>query len=379
MASVGIGVRLLKIFWGLVPWVFVAGIAFVVVTYGQKVETKKEELVEAKKSAMITAPAATKVISLVLEPRLLQDKINLPAEIQPMEDLVVRNEVGGQITQVLIKEGQMVAKGEIMMRLDDRDYRSGLRRVQANYKRAKAEHARILALAKKNFTAKSDLDSIEAQLKDLEAQLAGAQLSLARTKIEAPISGRLNMKYAKVGDFLDKGKPVAQILQTDQVKIKVGVPESDVAAVFDLTEATVIIEALGGLRVKGRKTFLSHQPSSLARLYDLELKMDNPEGRILPGMFARVELVKESYPGALAVPLYAIITQGEERFVYLVQDSKAVKRHVKIGAMEGWQVQVIDGLQPHDEVVIVGHRLLEDGQQVEVLKKVKDAKEIIES
>jgi RND family efflux transporter MFP subunit len=175
------------------------------------------------------------------------------------------------------------------------------------------------------------------------------------------------------------GDQVAQILQIEDVKVTVGVPESDVAAVFDLDKAEVVIEALDNRRVRGKKVFLSRQPRTLARLYDLELKIPNTDGRILPGMFARVELVKNSFEEALAVPLYAVITQGDERFVYVEADGIAEKRIVELGVLVGWQVRIKAGLAPGERVIIVGHRLLDNGRTVKVIKNVKDPSEILKT
>ena len=202
---------------------------------------------------------------------------------------------------------------------------------------------------------------------------------MSRTRISAPISGRLNEIEAKIGDWLGVDEPVAQILQLEVVKVRVGIPESDVAAVLDLDEADVIIEALGGRKVTGEKIFLSRQPSTLARLYDLELIVQNPDGRILPGMFARVELVKEVFDEALVIPLYSVINQGDESFVYIEKDNKAEKRHINLGILTEWQIQVTSGLKPGDHVIVDGHRLLDDGQSVEVLRNVTDPREIIGS
>jgi membrane fusion protein (multidrug efflux system) len=107
--------------------------------------------------------------------------------------------------------------------------------------------------------------------------------------------------------------------------------------------------------------------------------LDNPDGRILPGMFARVELVKEVYPQALVIPLYAVIAQGEQHCVFVENGGLAKKRFIQLGALEGWQVQVVKGLSPQEKVIVVGHRLLEEGQPVEVLKTVHDPREIIGS
>jgi membrane fusion protein (multidrug efflux system) len=141
----------------------------------------------------------------------------------------------------------------------------------------------------------------------------------------------------------------------------------------------VVIEALGEQRVKGKKLFLSRQPRTLARLYDLELMVSNPDGRILPGMFARVELVKQVFHKALSVPLYAVITHGDDRFVYVEKDGRAEKKAVQLGVLDGWQVQIKAGLEPGERVIVVGHRFLDDGQPVKIIKNVSRPSEIFKS
>jgi membrane fusion protein (multidrug efflux system) len=96
-------------------------------------------------------------------------------------------------------------------------------------------------------------------------------------------------------------------------------------------------------------------------------------------MFAKVELVKEVFPSALAIPLYAVITRGNDRFVYVEKDGKVEKRSIELGVLVGWEVHITDGLKPGERVVVVGHRFLDDGQAVSVIKNVKDAAEILES
>jgi membrane fusion protein (multidrug efflux system) len=114
-------------------------------------------------------------------------------------------------------------------------------------------------------------------------------------------------------------------------------------------------------------------------LYDLDLMVPNPDGRILPGMFARVELVKQVFSKALSVPLYAVITQGDDRFIYVEKEGRAHKREVRLGVLEGWQVQIETGLEPGERVIIVGHRFVDDGQPVDIIKNVTRPSEILQS
>jgi membrane fusion protein, multidrug efflux system len=299
--------------------------------------------------------------------------------VESFETLWVKSETSGRVIKIMVKEGEMVQKGQVMVELDSRDYTSILERIEANHKLATIEHNRMTELYKRNIAAANEVDKLDAQLKDLDAQMKSAKLALERTKITAPISGRLNEIEAKVGDWMSVDKQVAQILQIGEVKVTVGIPESDVSAVTDLKDADIVIEALDKLKVKGKKYFLSRQPRDLARLYNLELVVANPDGRILPGMFARVELVKKRFEDTLAVPLYAVISQNGKNFVYLEINKKAEKREVELGILEGWMIQVKSGLKAGDSVIIVGHRQVDEGQAVQVIKNVTDASEILKS
>jgi RND family efflux transporter MFP subunit len=369
--------KLLRFLWGIFPWLMVFFVlAFIFIMTGL-IKEESARLEESKKASLKKDIPPVRVITLTLEAQRLEDKINLPAVVEAYEDLVVKAEVSGQVVDVLADEGQTVNKDQVIISLDDRDYKTQLARIEANYRLAKLDYDRNASLVKKQVISIAKLDSLEAQLKDLEAQLGEARLALSRTKILAPIKGKVNEIKSKQGDFLSVGDPVAQIIQFDKVKVTVGVPESDVAAIFDLDKADVIIDALEKRMVQGKKVFLSSQPKSLSRLYDLKLEVINPDGHILPGMFARVDLVKRVFDQALVLPLYAVIANGEERFVFIENNGHAEMRNVNLGMITGWQVQITSGLQAGDKVVVVGHRLLSDGQTVDVIKNVSDAKEIL--
>jgi multidrug efflux pump subunit AcrA (membrane-fusion protein) len=212
--------KILRFIWGFAPWLTVMLILAFIVIMGVQINKEKVRLAEAKKAAIKNEIPAIKVITLTLKPRRLVDKISLPAE---------KAEVHGQVVKVFIEEGQTVKKGQTLIQLDDRDYRMRLTRTDAKYLQAKLNHDRIAALVKKKIAAVTKLDEAEAQLKDLTAQRSEAQLALSRTKIISPIRGRVNEIKAKQGNFVAVGDPVAQVLQFDQVKVTVGVPESDVS------------------------------------------------------------------------------------------------------------------------------------------------------
>ncbi len=369
--------KLLRRIWGLFPWAIVLCVAVFIFSLYQDIRTERSRLEKAKQEAIRKDIPSVRVITLTAIPRRLEDTIKLPGYVEPGEDLWVKTEVSGQVVQILTKEGAQVTRGQVLAKLDDRDYRSRLARIEANHRLAKLEYDRIYSLDKKKITAASRLDEIEARLNDVSAQQKEAKLALNRTRISAPIKGQVNEIIAKQGSFLGVGDPVAQILRLSDVKVTVGIPESDVAFFLDLNEATVIIDALEKRRITGKKVFLSRQPRNLARLFDLELEIPNTDGHILPGMFARVELIRAVHENALVIPLYAVINQGDEQFVYIENDGSAKKTPVVLGQLVDWQVHITSGISANDKVIVVGHRLLNDGQPIEVIKNVLDVREIL--
>jgi membrane fusion protein (multidrug efflux system) len=203
-------------------------------------------------------------------------------------------------------------------------------------------------------TAKSDLEN--------------AQLNYSRCTITAPMAGVVRTLNVKVGHLLNSGDPVGQILSLDQLKAVVGIPESDINAVSGLDTVDITIQALNNRVITAKRHFLSSSPESIARLYRLELAIDNPDRDILPGMFFRANVVKKRLQNTLAVPFYSVISRNEERFVFVEKDGVALKRKVTLGIMEKWMVQVTEGLAPGDRLVVEGHRELENDQKINVVK-----------
>jgi membrane fusion protein (multidrug efflux system) len=103
-------------------------------------------------------------------------------------------------------------------------------------------------------------------------------------------------------------------------------------------------------------------------LYNLELAIDNPDGMLFPGMFVRAEIVKLEAGASLSVPLYTVITRNGQQFVYVEEDGTAKRRPVELGILEDWRVQVKKGLSAGDRVIVEGHRNVEEGQKVNIVR-----------
>ena len=414
------GPKWLRWVWGVIPWLFLTGLVFVIFIL-MEITAEKTRLKESVKLRKQTVQAASilkvygvepeeleslvakkvgekeynvlsrraddaenavkvaaeiNVVALELVPAPIRDRLNLPGIVEPWVKLEILAEVSGQVVKKSVREGDHVNKDDILVVLDSRDYLNIHKSAKASYQNAIATRERLEKLHTGQLSTRSQLDEAVAQAENYKAATDSAALNLERCEIRAPISGMVNRMFVEKGKYMNTSDPVAEILQTERVKIRVGIPESDVDAVRSVAEFDVQIDALGNKMFRAKRYFLSRTADSLARLYGLDLELPNQNGEILPDMFVRVEIVKKEVAEGLAVPLYAVITRNGENIVYVVADGKAHSRNVRLGLQEGWRIQVTIGLESGDLVAVVGHRGLSDGQPVHIVRTVKSVEEI---
>jgi len=341
------------------------------------IKAEKERMAAEKMEAVATERPPVNVVLLDVNPTTLEDRINLPGVIEPWEKLSVLSKIHGTVIKVEASEGDKVAKGQVIARIDPADFRIAVDSARATYELADANYKRRASLFEEGIVPRADIDSMEAQVKTSKAALENAELMLSRCTIKAPISGVIRRLDAKEGLLLGVSDPVAEILQIDRVKAVVGIPESDVALVKNIKKVNLTIQALDNRKVVGLHHFLASSPENSARLYRLELAIDNKDNLIMPGMFVRARLVKRVINDTVAVPLFTVIKREDQKFVFVEEDGVAKKQPVELGIMEDWLVQITRGLSPGDKVVVEGHRDVDDGFKLRTVREIDNLKEAL--
>jgi len=362
--------------WGSLPALMVVFLIGVIFLLGNQIKTKGDVIKEAKAAALRTTRALTNVVAMEMAPTHLRERINLPGAVKPWVALEIVAEIQGKIVEKRVREGQRVEKGAVLAEIDARDYRNSYASAQAAYNLATASQKRLQRLFDDKVATQSQLDDIIATVKTSKAARDNAGLNLERCKIKAPMDGIVNRLHVDIGQYLNTADPVAEILEIDRVKVVVGIPESDVDDVRQLKHFSLRIDALGGQTFTGTYHYLSKTADSLARLYNLEIAVNNLDGRLLPDMFARVEIIKKEVPDGLAVPLYALLTKHEGQAVYVLDQGMARLQPVDVGIQDGWRMEIRRGLEPGDQVVVVGQRSINDGQAVKVTRTIRNLEEL---
>jgi len=337
--------------------------------------TIKEEM-ELKGETEKQTGQLVNVVAMELTPTTIRDRINFPGTVEPWIKLEILAEVRGKVIKKVVVEGSSVNKNDVIAVLDSRDYEHAYKSAKASYKAATASQERLSELFKKQLATQSQLDNAVAQAENYKAQMDTAKLNVERCTIRSPISGTVNRLFFEKGEYLNFSDKVSEVLQTDKLKVNVGIPESDVDSIRKLESFDVQIDALDKKVVKATKHFLSKTTDSMARLYNLELMIDNTSGEILPDMFVRVDILKKEVPNSIAVPLYSLISINNQNIAYIIEDNVAYAKEVELGIQEGWMVEIKSGLQKGDKLVAVGQRDVSNGQKVKVIRTVTNPEEL---
>ena len=348
-----------------------------IVALSGTIKAEKERVTAEKMAAGSNERLPVNVVLLDVAPTTIEDSINLPGVIEPWEKLTVLSKIHGTVIKVEVSEGETVSKDQVIARIDPDDFRIAVDSARATFELATANYKRRMSLFDQGIIPRAEIDTLEAQVKTSKAALENAELMLSRCSIKAPISGVIRRLDATEGLLLSVSDPVAEILQVDKVKAVVGIPESDVSLVRNIKEVSLSIQALDNREVIGRHHFLAGSPESGARLYRLELAIDNKDNLIMPGMFFRANLVKRIIKDTVAVPLFTVIKRENQQFVFVEEGGVAKKLPVELGIMEDWRVQITKGLPPGSRVVVEGHRDIDNGFKLKTVRVIDDFREVL--
>jgi len=338
-------------------------VAIAILTVIMKMPAKKRQA-----PATEAPPVNVTVMTVTAEPQLA-DTFDLPAVVEPNRIVTIASEVSGRIERIPLEEGSRVKVGDLLIKLNTDLIRPEFESAKAQVERDQIEFDRMTNLTKENAATQRDLDNATSQLAISKARLEGIRARLERTSIFAPTSGVLNDLLVEEGEYVDPGNPVAQVVDTDTVKVVVEIPERDVAFFSIGSKAEIIANTKESLA--GTITFISELADPRTRSTRMEITLNNERRLLRSGQIVKVCLTRRILKDAVLIPLLAVIPMEDSKAVYVVNSSQAKRREVELGIFKGDQVQVISGLEPGDKLIIAGHRFVAPGQKVNIIPEKK--------
>lgn len=311
----------------------------------------------------------------------LQRSVTLVGTVEPWRRSLVASELAGRVVDFPAKEGARVRKGDLLARLDTSTLKIQLESVMASraegsvrHEQARHDLERIRALfAKEAVTAKERDDAIAEELalrrrlSQLDAEIRRVRDRIEKSRIVAPFEGLVVKEHTEVGQWVEEGGPVVEIVDLSRVKVEVPLPERFVPFVRRGDPVSAVFDGLPGVRATGTVFSIVAQADRAARTFPIKLEIPNPELLLKSGMVARVTVtVGEAYR-ALVVPKDALVLLGGKEYVFLVRDGVAVQQQVTPGIHTDGLVEVTGELADGMRVVVQGNERLRPGQPVRIL------------
>ena len=282
------------------------------------------------------------------------------------ETVIVRPEIAGRIAQILFREGERVKKGDVLVKLDDSVQQADLDKARANLTLSKSKFDRAVDLRKQGFISTQARDEAENIFKVAQADVEIMQARTAKLVLSAPFSGTVGLRSVSVGDYVKEGQDIVNLESVDPLKVDFRVPEMALSQVRDGQTLQVTLDAIPDRAYDGRIVAINPLIDANGRAVVIRAQVANRDGKLRPGMFARVRLFTSEARDSAMIPEESLFPVGEDKYVYKVVDGKALRQKVEIGQRRDGKVEVVSGLAAADVVVTAGHLKIRDGAAVTV-------------
>jgi membrane fusion protein (multidrug efflux system) len=309
--------------------------------------------------------ARVAVDAMVIQPQLLENKIITTGTLLANEEVQLKPEIAGRVTDVLFTEGSHVKKGEVLVKMNDSELQAQLDGKKVEEKQASDLESRAHHLFDMKGISQEEYDKAANALKMIQAQREVMEAQLAKTEITAPFDGTIGLRYVSPGSFVTTGTLVATMQDVDPIKVEFSVPEKYAKIIRKGTGITMQV----GDSPKDYQGEIYAAESMIdleTRTIKARAKIPNPGGDLIPGSFAKVEITLERLPDAVVVPSEAIVPELSGEKVFVCVNGKAKSIPVKTGIRTENSTQIIEGLNPQDTLILTGLLQLGDGKAVEI-------------
>lgn len=320
-------------------------------------------------AATAAAAAAAQPLGVAVSPVRLgtvTERAESVGTVRARDAVTITAKVTALVTAIRFGEGQMVREGEPLVLLDDVGVRAELDQARAQLDDARSQLQRGQRLESGLAIAAQRLDTLGAQARQAEGRVRQAQAKLEELRIVAPFAGRVGLRQISPGTLIQPGTPITTLDDTTRVRVEFAVPEVFLARLRPHAAVTARSAAYGERRFRGEVTVVDTRIDPATRTVRLVSEFDNADEALRPGLFLTVELLLAQRERAMLIPEEAIDPLGDKAFVFVVRDDRVRRMEVLLGQRLPGEVEVRQGIDAGDRVVVRGVNRLRNDAPVRV-------------
>jgi RND family efflux transporter MFP subunit len=277
--------------------------------------------------------------------------------------------LGGQVTELLVEEGDAVEAGQVLARLDSDRLRLQLAQAEANMRRLQQDFDRHREMHERDMISTETFDRLKFEFEAQTAQYELAQLELSYSDIRAPISGVISMRDLRVGNQVNTADPVFEITALDPLQAVLDVPERELSRLQPGQPAVLHADALPGEEFLGEVARISPVIDPDSGTFRVTVELSGEQARLRPGMFGRFSIIYDERDEVVLVPVDAVLSEDGRSSVFVIANGQAERRLVVPGYRNNGHFEIVEGLAAGELVVTTGQASLRSGSPVLVLNE----------
>ncbi|MBK7388916.1 MAG: efflux RND transporter periplasmic adaptor subunit [Bacteroidia bacterium] len=309
--------------------------------------------------------SAIAVNGIIVAGEGLEEQITSTGTILANEAAELRAEVSGKIINLNIVEGSKVSKGMLLVKINDADLQASLSKLESQLKLNETKAGRLNQLLTLNGISKEEFEELQNTLDANKADVKFLKAQIEKTEIRAPFDGVIGLRTVSEGSYVSTDKVIATLQQINPVKIDFSLPEKYSSRIKSGGSISFTVE---GNKETFKGTIYAIEPKieAATRTVNIRARCDNSDASLLPGSFAKIQLVLDKTDKALMIPTQAVIPVLKGKKVFVTQNGIAVSRMIDTGVRTESQIEVSEGLMAGDTVLVTGIMQLRDSVPVKV-------------
>jgi membrane fusion protein, multidrug efflux system len=320
-----------------------------------------------------TAPPES-VSSFVVRAEKWQGTLSAIGSVTAAQGVTVTPEIPGLVREIAFESGAVVARSNLLVRLDTSAEEAQLRAVQAQWELARLNLERMRTLRDEKMVSQADLDAAEATMKQTQANADAIKVTIEKKTIRAPFAGRLGIRQVNLGQYLDVGKPIISLQSLTPIYADFSLPQQELARLKTGMRVRLDTDAYPGRLFDGSLSAITPELDAVTRSVGLRATFENPDQLLRPGMFARVEVLLPEEEQVLVIPATSVLSAPYGDSVYVIESApakdgqppalKVRQQFIRTGHARGDFVSVESGLKPGERIVSSGVFKLRNGMVV---------------
>ena len=309
-------------------------------------------------------PAPLPVLITSVEKQSIFAAYDTTSTIASDAEALILARVAGQVVEILVEEGDTVEKGQLLARLDGDRLRLEMLQAKANLEKMSREYDRLTSLHERGLVSAATFEGLKYDREAIRAAYQLKRLNYSYTEIRATISGVISSRDINHGTNIKVGESAFTVSDTSSLVAYLSIPQTELSKFASGHETTVSVDSMPGTEFNATIARLSPTIDARNGTFRATVYISNDDGELAPGMFGRFTIAYEEHSDALVIPTAAVVEEDGESVVYVVTDGSAVRRLIQTGIRSGDTIEVLGGLNEHDEIVVTGLGGLRDGSRV---------------